>query len=40
MFTLKKQKGFAFIELRILRGDISAEKIHALADLEQEFEGI
>ncbi len=36
----QKQTGFAFVELRIPRGDISAEKIHALADLEQEFEGI
>ena len=36
----QKQKGFASAELRIPRGDISAERLAALADLEKDFSGI
>lgn len=36
----QKQKGLAGIELRIPRGDISAEGLEALATLTEEFSGI
>lgn len=36
----QKQKGFSSVELRIPRGDISAERLAALAQLEKDFSGI
>lgn len=36
----QKQSGFASVELRIPRGDISAENLTKLADLEKSFPGI
>lgn len=36
----QRQKGFVSVELRIPRGDISAEKSTSLADLEKKFPGI
>lgn len=36
----QKQKGFVSVELRIPRGDISAERLAALAQLEKDFSGI
>lgn len=36
----QKQAGFSAVQLRIPRGDISAQELTALADLEKEFEGI
>jgi len=36
----QKQRGFSSVELRIPRGDISAEKLAALAQIEKDFTGI
>lgn len=36
----QKQDGFVAVELRIPRGDIQAEKLSALADLERDFQDI
>lgn len=36
----QKQKGLVSVELRIPRGDIAAEKLNLLADLEKDFGGI
>ncbi len=36
----QKQKGFSSVELRIPRGDITAERLASLAQIEKEFSGI